>query len=129
MDKFILLTSMFFCHIIDDFYLQGILAQLKQHKFWEENAPQKLYQYDYIIALLIHSFSWCFMIFTPLFIWSYCYNIDCPLFVLILSFIANIFIHAIVDNLKANKLKINLITDQIIHFIQIIITFLIFTQI
>jgi hypothetical protein len=43
MDKFILLTSMFFCHIIDDFYLQGILAQLKQHKFWEENAPQKLY--------------------------------------------------------------------------------------
>ena len=30
----------------------------------------------------------------------------------------------IVDNLKANKLKINLMTDQIIHIIQIIITFI-----
>lgn len=129
MDKFILLTSMFFCHIIADFCLQGILAQFKQRKFWEENAPQKLYQYDYIIALLIHSFSWCFMIFIPLFIWSYYYNIDYSLLILTLSFIANVFIHIIVDDLKANKLKINLIIDQIIHFIQIIITFLIFTQI
>lgn len=129
MDKFILLTSMFFCHIIADFCLQGILAQFKQRKFWEENAPQKLYQYNYIIALLIHSFSWCFMIFIPLFIWSYYYNIDYSLLILTLSFIANVFIHVIVDDLKANKLKINLIIDQIIHFIQIIITFLIFTQI
>ena len=129
MDKFILLTSMFFCHIIADFCLQGILAQFKQRKFWEENAPQKLYQYDYIIALLIHSFSWCFMIFIPLFIWSYYCNIDYSLLILTLSFIANVFIHVIVDDLKANKLKINLIIDQIIHFIQIIITFLIFTQI
>lgn len=40
-------------------------------------------------------------------------------------FACNIIVHAFVDNMKANKFKINLIQDQIIHIIQILITFFI----
>ena len=40
-------------------------------------------------------------------------------------FIGNTIIHAVVDNLKANKLKINLVVDQSIHILQIIITYII----
>ena len=42
---------MLYCHILDDFCLQGILASLKQKSWWEENYPNKLYKYDYIISL------------------------------------------------------------------------------
>lgn len=70
--------------------------------------------------MLVHSFSWAFMIMLPIaFIKSF--NIDL-LFVLFL--IDNILIHAYVDNEKANKFTINLWQDQIIHFIQIIFTFI-----
>ena len=38
--------------------------------------------------------------------------------------IINLIIHMFVDDLKANRNKINLITDQLIHIIQIIFTFI-----
>jgi hypothetical protein len=41
-------------------------------------------------------------------------------------FIANISIHASVDDMKANKRIINLWTDQLIHIAQICATFLLF---
>ena len=56
---------MIFCHIVDDYYLQGWLASAKQKKYWEENAPDKMYRFDYIWALIMHSFSWAFMIMLP----------------------------------------------------------------
>lgn len=28
--------AMIFCHIVDDYYLQGTLANLKQKSFWEK---------------------------------------------------------------------------------------------
>jgi hypothetical protein len=37
-------------------------------------------------------------------------------------FVANIIIHAIVDDAKANRFKINLWEDQLIHMFQIAIT-------
>lgn len=40
--------TMIFLHIVDDYYLQGILAQMKQKKFWKEQAPDVKYKYDYI---------------------------------------------------------------------------------
>lgn len=55
--KLFLLMMMVLCHIVDDFYLQGILAQLKQKKWWAENANDLLYRNDYVIALIIHSLS------------------------------------------------------------------------
>lgn len=113
---------MIFCHIVDDYYLQGCLASMKQKKWWQENASQKLYKYDYIVALIMHSVSWSFMVMLPIAI-SMSFNI--PVMFLIV-FICNAIIHGFVDNLKANKLKINLITDQSIHLLQIAITAIIF---
>ena len=111
--------TMIFLHIVDDYYLQGILAQMKQKKFWKEQAPDELYKYDYIWALIMHAFSWTFMIMLPLIFVS---QIG-PAFYVI--FVINLAIHAYVDNLKANKHKINLWQDQLIHLAQIILTFII----
>lgn len=38
----ILLTAMLFCHIIDDYVLQGWLATGKQKEWWKINAPEWL---------------------------------------------------------------------------------------
>lgn len=111
--------AMIFLHIVDDYYLQGILAQMKQKKFWKEQAPDELYKYDYIWALIMHAFSWTFMIMLPLIFVS---PIN-PAFYII--FVVNLAVHAYVDNLKANKHKINLWQDQLIHLAQIILTFII----
>ena len=43
-------------------------------------------------------------------------------------FIVNMIIHAMVDNLKANALKINLIVDQMIHVGQILVTYFVLTS-
>ena len=64
--KTILLLTMLFCHIVDDYYLQGWLASAKQKLWWEKNVPDKLYKNDYIMALCEHAFSWTFMIMLPL---------------------------------------------------------------
>lgn len=109
--------AMIFCHIVDDYYLQGWLANAKQKKWWQENAPQQLYKYDYIVALICHSFSWSFMIMLPIAIF-----LRFDLGWLYLLYPINLIIHAIVDDLKCNKHKINLIQDQTIHLTQIIIT-------
>ena len=109
---------MIFCHIFDDYYLQGWLASAKQKMWWEKNASDELYKYDYIAALFMHSFSWTFMIMlVP------------TIYVLLVGgtwapvvFVANLVIHMIVDDMKANKKKINLIQDQAIHMIQILAT-------
>ncbi|RHG20129.1 DUF3307 domain-containing protein [Blautia obeum] len=120
--KFLILISMVFCHIVDDYYLQGWLASAKQKSWWDKNSPDKLYKHDYIAALFMHSFSWTFMmmlvptIYIILFGGKYY-----PL-----VFVVNIIIHMITDNLKANAKVINLCQDQLIHMIQIIGTFIVF---
>ena len=116
--KLFLLFLMLFMHIVDDYYLQGWLASAKQKSWWEQNAPNKLYKYDYLIALFMHSFSWSFMIMLPYHIYILLFG---GTFYPIL-FIGNLIIHMYVDNMKANLKKINLIQDQLIHMIQIIIT-------
>lgn len=118
MDKMFTLLLMIFCHIVDDYYLQGWLASAKQKKYWQENAPEKLYKYDYIWALIMHSFSWAFMIMLPI-AYGLSFNINIAF---LIAFVVNVTIHAITDDLKANKRKINLWEDQIIHLIQIGIT-------
>lgn len=126
---FILLLSMIFCHIVDDYYLQGILAQMKQKSWWEKNAPDKLYENDYQVALAEHAMSWAFMIHVPLIVYvllSKSINVEIFGDWLIVSFIFNSVIHATIDDLKANQHKINLIQDQIIHIVQITLTFLVF---
>ena len=113
---------MIFLHIVDDYYLQGWLASAKQKKYWKENAPEKLYEYDYLCALMMHSFSWAFMIMLPI---AFKANFEVGIGYVV-AFIVNMLIHAFIDDLKANKRKINLWVDQTIHIMQITVTFLIF---
>lgn len=120
MNNIFLLLLMIFCHIVDDYYLQGWLASAKQKKWWEDNAPQKLYKYDYLWALLMHSFSWSFMIMLPVFFVS---NFQVTITMLAV-FLWNVVSHALTDNLKANQFKINLWYDQLIHMCQIGVTWL-----
>ena len=120
MNNTFIFLAMIFCHIVDDYYLQGWLASAKQKKYWEENAPDKMYKHDYIWALIMHSFSWTFMIMLPVaFLMKFNVNLD---FVMI--FIWNVIIYAVTDDAKANRKKINLIQDQITHLMQITLTFL-----
>ncbi len=111
--------TMVFMHILDDYCLQGILASMKQQEWWkkQDNYKEK-YKYDYVVALVMHSFSWAFMIMLPI---AYTMQWNITGFFM-LCFVANVVIHAYVDDLKANKNKINLLVDQSIHIAQIIIT-------
>ena len=122
MNNLFLLLLMIFCHIVDDYYLQGWLSSAKQRQWWEDNAPQSLYKYDYLWALLIHSFSWSFMIMLPIML-SLQFNITNTLVSVLLW---NMLIHALVDHSKANLYKINLWHDQLIHCLQIVLTWLMF---
>ena len=114
-----ILFAMIFAHIIDDFYLQGILASMKQKSWWTNVTPESMYSYDYIAALIIHSMSWTFMILLPLTIY---YNFHCT-YIYFLLFLYNAHLHAVVDDLKANKKIINLCQDQFIHLLMILSTF------
>ncbi len=121
----LILIGMFFLHIVDDYYLQGCLAQMKQQSWWEKNAPDEKYKHDYIMALFEHAFSWSFMIQLPWFVLDFI-SYDTGLTVcLVITYIYNTCVHAFVDTLKANEHILNLIEDQKIHFIQITGTWLI----
>lgn len=115
---FIIVVSTLFLHIVDDFYLQGILANMKQKEWWEEHYNDKLYRHDYIVALLIHSMSWSFMVHLPTLIYLYLTGHDLNFFSL--SLLLHALLHSLIDNAKANDHSINLITDQLMHVGQII---------
>ena len=116
--KIVLFMILF--HIIDDFVLQPIsLSNLKQKKWWEkQEGYSDKYKDDYKVALAIHSISWSIMIHIPLVIMFS----SLGQLALLTSFIVNAVIHYFIDDLKANKLKINLFEDQMVHFCQICTT-------
>ena len=118
MNNVFIVLCMIFCHVIADYNLQGWLASAKQKSYWKENAPNEMYKHDYICALVMHSFSWTFMIMLPL---MYAVGLKVNSFFLFL-FITNVLMHAITDNFKANAKVINLWQDQLIHIHQIVIT-------
>lgn len=122
MENIVIVLSMLFCHIVDDYYLQGWLASAKQKSWWEKNNPNPLYKNDYKMALLEHAFSWTFMIHVPVMLASVTVNLEVNRYLFIILFMINWGIHALVDNAKANKLKINLVQDQLIHVVQIVVS-------
>ena len=122
MNPIFLLILMIFCHIVDDYCLQGWLASAKQKQWWEENAPQNIYKYDYLWALIMHSFSWSFMIMLPCaFALQFHVGIGYLFFI-----VFNTLLHAVIDHLKANLKSINLWVDQVCHMVQILGTFHLF---
>ena len=117
MTNFIAL-AMVYMHIIDDYVLQGILAQMKCKSWWDKNVPDPMYANDCRTALCMHSLSWAFSIMLPIAVY-YHFELNG---MFITMFFVNAIIHWIVDNLKANKKAINLYQDQMIHLIQIWVT-------
>ena len=116
------LFCMIAMHIIADYCLQGILANIKQKSWWKENAPDKLYKHDWIMALFMHSFFWSFCIMLPIYVaYGYTWNGKMTMFLVV-----NILSHMYIDNEKANNHSTNLIIDQIFHMIQIIWTWFVF---
>lgn len=118
-----LLILMIFLHIVDDYVLQGILASLKQKMWWINNYPDTKYRYDYIVGLVMHSFSWTFMIMLPFYSLAIANN---PAYYIL--FFWNWFLHGLTDHAKANVGIINLVIDQSIHIAQIVLTFYILSQ-
>lgn len=121
-----ILFIMLFLHIVDDYYLQGILASMKQKEWWQKNAPQRLYKNDYKVALIEHAFSWSFVITIPWLVMGIVQDNAVCLGLLIPMYIINTAIHALVDNAKANLHSINLVQDQSIHLFQILLTWILF---
>ena len=120
-----LLLLMILAHIVDDFYLQGNLAKMKQKVWWEKLFEYKsLYKHDYKMALLIHSMSWSIMILIP----SMILLPTVSSYLLLGAFIINTIIHYWIDNEKCNKLHINLMVDQTIHLLQVIVTWVLLCQ-
>lgn len=128
-EEYWLLVMMIVLHIFADFHLQGILADMKQKSWWEEqeykiikkkkdygDGIEWIYYMDYIPALWLHAFEWSFIICIPL-LWFI--GFDWSIFV---ALIINTMLHAYIDHLKCNTLQINLIQDQLLHFAQIILT-------
>lgn len=114
-----LLLLMILAHIVDDFVLQPVcLSKLKQKSWWEQqDGYASQYQNDYSMALLMHSMSWSIMILLP-----GMFTVDIPGTVLFSLFIINAGLHYLIDDLKANKKKINLLDDQTFHMLQVIVT-------
>lgn len=115
---------MVFCHLIDDFVLQDKFSYLKQRSWWKkacdtDGLPYEKYKNDYKMALFEHALEWSISIILPIM-----FFVNCPGWLLLLLVILNTIFHLLIDNMKANQLRLNLIQDQLLHFIQIIITFL-----
>lgn len=116
-----MILCMIYCHIIDDYVLQDVLAKMKQKSWWKNQKEYSdKYKYDYIAALICHGFEWSFSVHIPIIIYhwhksNFNFNLLC------LTIIFNAFLHASIDNSKANMKTINLAEDQLYHLLQIII--------
>ena len=128
-NEWIILIIMFVLHIFADFHLQGILANLKQKEWWEEELEKHThhflfveYEHDWIPSLLAHSFEWSFFIMLPFLF------MEAPLWVYIILLILNTGVHFAIDHMKCNLYIINLCLDQLCHIAQILVTWYILSS-
>lgn len=112
------ILTMLLLHHVADYTLQGWLADGKQKSWWDKafggNTPRK-YRNDYKCALLCHSMYWALAVFAPIW-WS------APRGTALVMLGVNTVLHYIVDDLKANEKVICLWTDQVFHWLQILVT-------
>ena len=134
----LLFTAMLFCHCLYDFHIQGILAQMKQKSWWYDQFAKasqeqpdrdvsgimKMYGKDYMIALVIHAFEWSVFVTIPLFVYAWANGLT---YLSIFAAIpVNTVLHAVIDDMKCNKMELNLVQDQLCHMCQIVLTFILF---
>ena len=124
-------------HLIADYFLQGCLSDLKRKRWWSDQIKKlykdydgyhksfewqyllvKKYKYDYMAGLFCHALMWTLVTFFPL-MW-YCSPCVFTCVVLV-----NTSVHFVVDHMKANVHRLNLVQDQLIHMTQVIATVLI----
>lgn len=96
---------------------------MKQIDWWKKNVPDRMYENDWIVALAMHAFSWSFMIMLPI---AFYMSFELTAFYFV-ALLVNMVIHFVVDHMKANIKRINLMTDQSIHIFQILLTFIVAT--
>jgi hypothetical protein len=124
--KLILLTIL--AHLVADFTLQGWFSKAKQKIWWKAECKRHgvdfhKYRNDYLMALFLHSLYWSIAILIPA---MFMYNLPNKMIVLLMFF--NTFLHFMTDDLKANRMVLNLVQDQFLHFIQIAVTLIIITN-
>ena len=127
-------------HLIADFNLQGILADMKQKGWWKKQVKKVFgkgpldtvyppgtdirdhielptwYDNDWIAGLICHVFMWSILTFLPLML------VVPPKFFSYIVII-NAIVHAVVDHLKCNRLgTLNLCQDQLWHIVQVVYT-------
>lgn len=119
-----ILFIMLLLHVIDDFHMQGIMKEMKQKSWWlKQKGYKDAYENDYMMVLFLHSLSWTIIVTLPIMLFM-----TPPSNLLVLSILTNTAIHYYVDDLKCNQMKINLVTDQLIHLIQILVTWVVFVS-
>lgn len=133
--KAFIFIAMVLLHILEDFHLQGILANMKQKSWWQSECVKlgityesSKYRRDYVVSLIIHALENSIFITLPLIIdgliATFTTNPNNSLFIgWAFIIFANTVVHAIIDDFKCNSKGINLIVDQILHFIFIILFF------
>lgn len=137
--KIFILLLMLLMHYIEDFHLQGCMANLKQKKWWKEQMSNNelqssyilehsIYKNDYKMGLFAHSIENALFVMLPLIIdlliseFKGCIQNTWILF--IPSTLLILVSHYLIDNEKANKMKINLIQDQLYHLGIILLIFI-----
>ena len=124
--KIFILLLMLLMHYIEDFHLQGCLANLKQKKWWREQMSNNnyvlkhsIYKNDYKMALFAHSIENAIFVMLPLIIdlliSEFTHHLRNTWILFIPSTLLILVSHYLIDNEKANKMKINLIQDQLYH--------------
>lgn len=133
--KAFIFIAMVLLHILEDFHLQGILANMKQKSWWQSECVKlgityesSKYRRDYVVSLIIHALENSIFITLPLIIdgliATFTTNPNNSLFIgWAFIIFANTVVHAVIDDFKCNSKGINLIVDQILHFIFIILFF------
>ena len=123
---FLLLIAMIWCHLDNDFRKQGILANMKQKSWWEQqDGYNDTYEYDYIAALWTHAIWWGIEIHIPViaYIWYRGQLTPTRILLLVFVMIVQITTHKSIDDAKANLKLINLVIDQSLHVFQIVVSF------
>lgn len=133
--KAFIFIAMVLLHILEDFHLQGILANMKQKSWWQSECTKlgivydsSKYRRDHIVSLIVHALENSIFITLPLIadgLATTFTTIPNNSFFIGWAFIifANTVVHAIIDDFKCNSKSINLVVDQILHFIFIILFF------
>ena len=146
MSEIVLLLLMLLAHIVEDFHLQGKMADMKQKMWWAHmiddaiedsdrrngkktikddsyytfwDMRYKQFGNDYIPVLILHGFEWAICVSIPVFFYT---GFE-PSMGYVLMVCVMAAVHSIVDHMKCNEMCINLVVDQAIHMVQIAVLF------